>query len=212
MLLDGALLKLERAARVCDLITDAAKNFIEGELSDGLQFAEPDLTKNGWHTLIVGPMPKADPMLGVILGEFVHNVRSALDQMMWDLVVAAGEKPGNHTHFPVTESRAQWQDRIAASADKLPPTHGLSTEALALVEQFQPFQLPRKERNDAPLMRLVRVSNEDKHRTLHVGLGIPVQYSPPTVEPPGFLEFYDVQRPQKALPLQEGAVFLRFKV
>lgn len=46
--------------------------------------------------------------LGVIVGDLVHNVRSALDHLVWQLVLANAQQPTRATQFPVCSKREQW--------------------------------------------------------------------------------------------------------
>lgn len=41
-----------------------------------------------------------------VAGDAVHNIRSALDYLVWDLVANAGvAKPGRHTNFPIFDKK-----------------------------------------------------------------------------------------------------------
>ena len=107
--------------------------------------------------------------LGLILGEMVHDLRSALDQLAWHLAldhsgedVLADRRAGNVIVFPITSSRGSFKAHRA-----LPY---FSDDAQRLMESRQPYQ------NDGmtlvnPLAIVQELSNADKHRGLTLSLG-----------------------------------------
>jgi hypothetical protein len=214
-LLSGVDVKLRRAAVHLDIIHAAALNFVNVELSRNQErhTTEEDPNDPSWMLLRWSKVPAIDPLLGAVLGDFVHNVRSALDQLMYSLVKLNGEEPGRHTFWPVFETQDQWRDNITKRKPKRgpAPAAGASEDAFRLVERWQPFQ-----RGDgasvAPLLRLHNLWNVDKHRTLHAAVGVPSQvHDLPTVAPTGYLEITEAQAPVRPIPIQEGAVLLRFR-
>jgi hypothetical protein len=66
---------------------------------------EPD-PQTGWYALRVFGVPAIDPMWRTIIGDCLHNLRSALDHLAWRLVHLAGKKPtdGDMTTFPISDS------------------------------------------------------------------------------------------------------------
>lgn len=132
---------------------------------------------------------------------------------MWNIVIASGSTPGGHTQWPVIETERQWNDRITNRRDPTPaPTEGVSTETLEAIRNLQPLIAGGKLRTNQPLMKLLRISNEDKHRGMHVAAAIPVSFSGPTFDPIGYLSFTKINYPAKSSPIQEGAEFCRVKV
>jgi hypothetical protein len=102
--------------------------------------------------------------LGVMLGDFIHNLRSALDHLVWQLVLLDGNSPDRSTCFPVASSREQF-DRMAEKA--LP---GLIPEHVARIEALQPYHA--RDRQEVHLLKLLpRLSNTDKHQIVHATLG-----------------------------------------
>jgi hypothetical protein len=80
-----------------------------------------------------------------IVGETVHNLRSALDHMIWECVRLSGSQPGTHTAFPLCRTEpeagfAAWATAAPTSKRRAGKLHGLSEEAVLLVEQFQPYR------------------------------------------------------------------------
>jgi hypothetical protein len=99
--------------------------------------------------------------LGVILGDYVHNLRSALDHLVWQLVetVNGVEVPRNRraeVFFPLAPTRREFWDK--------PPLSYLTVEQVAFIEGFQPYR-----KGDAPnrLRNLHDFWNADKHRVIN---------------------------------------------
>jgi hypothetical protein len=74
--------------------------------------------------------------LGVILGDMVHNLRSALDHLVWQAVLRNGGRPNRSHQFPICDDEKDWND--ACNVVMKP----------------------------AALSRLREISNEDKHRVV----------------------------------------------
>lgn len=214
--LAGVDVKLRRAlvhldalrAELAELVDVTLKGAVAHRLDD-----DPDDPE--WKLLKWTGVPPLDPMIGAVLGDFAHNVRSALDQLVWVLVQLNGGIPGRHTYWPVFDDAVSWQDKIVKPATKgrATATSGISAAALQLVEQFQPFQSNAQAVKESPLLRVHDLWNADKHRTLHVGFPFPSQMAGlPTFQPEGYYRISEPQKPERPLPIQEGAVFMRFKL
>ncbi len=44
------------------------------------------------------------PYFSVVVGDVIHNLRSALDHLAWQLVILDGGQPNDSTQFPIYES------------------------------------------------------------------------------------------------------------
>ncbi len=107
---------------------------------------------------------KLDPLgvrLNTLIGEFLHDLRSSLDHLAWQLVLHNGGQPTEETKFPIL--------KVGPTPNKKghePPLHiagGVSPEALALIESAQPYQLGT-EYTENVLWVLHQLWNIDKHR------------------------------------------------
>ena len=128
-----------------------------------------ELTADNWHVIFVDFLLPIPPVLGLIVGDFVHNARSALDQLAFALVGAAGGIPGRHTAFPIYSSQSDWRTNISARDSKRrgkPPTDGMSATAVDLLEKLQPYHSGDLAALTS-LTRLQRLWNADKHRTIN---------------------------------------------
>ncbi len=107
---------------------------------------------------------------GAIIGEIVHDFRSALDNLVWQLVVLNGGTPYSSHAFPVltqkpskgfaVQMRRKWTDK--SGRVRHGPLFGLSDEATAIIEACQPY----KRQDGILLVRLHALWNIDKHRHL----------------------------------------------
>src|SRR5690242_6655870 len=56
---------------------------------------------------------------GVIIGEVVHNARSALDHLVYQLVLLAGGVPHSSHQFPILDHPNDWKGKVVQ-----PPQQG----------------------------------------------------------------------------------------
>lgn len=125
------------------------------------------------------------PIWAVMIGEIVHNLRSALDYSIYSLVVhATGAPPGarDKTQFPILS------DPPKCEFHKLPMLKGVSHDAASLIRTFQPFVTDEGEQS--PLVHLNKLSNLDKHNMIHLtGASLTdFDFRFPTVEANAYIE------------------------
>jgi hypothetical protein len=103
--------------------------------------------------------PSASPEISAIAGDFFSNIRSALDYVVWGLVLNnPPNQPGPSNQFPITNSPVEFSDQIERKR-----LRGVPDEAVKVIEMLQPYQ----DRHN-PLEILNKLVNIDKHRTLNV--------------------------------------------
>ena len=96
----------------------------------------------------------------VAVGEVGYNLRSGLDHLVWQLVLANGQTPGTWTEFPTFWEESSY--RKAAERKLRGLTHG----QLQTVAGLQPF---RDVNGIGPHLRMLHaICNIDKHRHLNV--------------------------------------------
>jgi hypothetical protein len=114
---------------------------------------------------------------GLLLGECIHNLRSALDNLAFALARLVSDPPSTPSalHFPICRDKSGFEksDRIRRSLDQMP------AEAAALIERLQPFHRDGSEASghpdNDPLVLLQWLSNQDKHRIPSVVLVAPTE-------------------------------------
>jgi hypothetical protein len=99
--------------------------------------------------------PPLDDM-GFTIGDFVHNVRAPLDNLIWGIGQRYGSPDKRKLHFPICANVEQFAE-IAQLFKKFP------REARVLIEGFQPYHRPDNPTRH-PLWILNRLWNDDKHR------------------------------------------------
>jgi hypothetical protein len=162
--LDGVWAKLARAEEHLITLADAIKAFITRDPQPfGLSIPKFD-PSTGWHTVYAIVDEDPPERLGVILGDVLHNTRSALDHLVWQLVILNGKEPGRHNAFPVAKTEGAWR---AAQERQLA---GVAEAHLKVIEKAQPFQVDDPDRS--PLAWLQYLSNTDKHQVVHPVAGI----------------------------------------
>jgi hypothetical protein len=162
--LAGCFAKVERAEHHYDTLHSQIGAFMGKEPKPyGLvPEVQEDAGRNVWRLRIFEEPPLE---WSTIVGDYVHNLRAALDHLIWVLVKANGFKPGRGHAFPIFDveppkdsgngERRRWNRQV----------YGLHPNVVRFIELCQPYNRP-----DSPsLHRLYAVrtlSNEDKHRTL----------------------------------------------
>lgn len=117
--------------------------------------ANPKRTQYLFRVESVIPYPHRE--WGVALGEAVHDVRSALDQ----LVYAFATEPHDRTAFPICDTERKWVVEAPVRYWSVPKSFA------RLLHSVQPYH--RGNVNEArkhPLWILNALSNLDKHRTI----------------------------------------------
>jgi hypothetical protein len=105
-----------------------------------------------------------------VFGDFLYNLRSSLDALIYGLVRANGGNGTRRTCFPIFDAPASYEaySKLGTKADVLA---GVSDEARALVKQFQPFMRGGTTATLDPLYLLNLMCNRDKHSAAHLMLG-----------------------------------------
>lgn len=98
---------------------------------------------------------------GVIIGEIVHNLRSALDHLVWQ-VIKLKRKPRGKPGYPIwcKEPEGGFCAWAYGSSNHRGPLFGASPRAIACIERTQPYH-----GGDCRLLLLLdRLWSADKHR------------------------------------------------
>jgi hypothetical protein len=105
--------------------------------------------------------PEPSPLhLGVIVGDFLHNLRCVLDHLVWQLVLLNRQEPGEHNQFPIFDTPDAYKKKAGRYL------RGVAADHRALIETFQPYHLGA-DASSHYLAVLHDLSNIDKHRFVH---------------------------------------------
>ncbi len=96
---------------------------------------------------------------GLILGDAVHNIRSALDYIVWRL--AGSHLDDTTTMFPIYAVEEKWNGTQWRFRDR--PIH---PDAHAYIQSLQPYSRPKPQR--AKLWILQELDARDKHKLIAV--------------------------------------------
>jgi hypothetical protein len=102
-------------------------------------------------------------------GDAIHNYRCALDHVAWQLVLHGSRRPLPEkerfwVQFPIYETEAGFRSNVAR---RLP---GVDSAAVRFIKARHRY-VRGNATNDA-LLGLARLSNDDKHRDLHIFLNL----------------------------------------
>jgi hypothetical protein len=95
--------------------------------------------------------------VSLIIGDAVHNLRSSLDHLVWQLVLAAGNSPDEQTMFPIQKSASTYKSK---SPRKI---QGVDSVAKSLINSLNPYQ-----GGNDDLWAIHELDITDKHRLLLV--------------------------------------------
>jgi hypothetical protein len=175
--LEGVRAKIERAVQNFNELHTPIKDWCEGQ--PYLSVVDDDYN-TGWHRIVrVGELPDPPPEWSVIVGEIMHDLRSALDQLAWKLVEATGNKPYDRLEFPCfsrpfdVKVKDLKRGRRAAQRIAGHSRRGtwrqhfgsIDVADLQMLKALQPYRR-RKRLRLIPLEELVTFNNIDKHRLL----------------------------------------------
>jgi hypothetical protein len=150
--LRGPKLKLERAKSHIGDLEEAVKRFFD---TDPYKIIVEDNPQAGRreHRVVKAQDPPA--CLSAISGDVIHNLRTSLDHLIWQLILANSRKPNENAAFPIWRSESKFKSGRPGYAK------GISKQALDVLYALKPY----KGGNDA-LWRLHHLDIVDKHRLL----------------------------------------------
>jgi hypothetical protein len=162
--LAGAQEKVARALQQFESLKREAEDWVT---SQPYKLAYDFNPQTGRYTFaIVNPGCLPPLRFGVIIGEILHDLRSALDHLVWQLIIASGGKPTFANHFPIyswlPRKRDQWitrRERWNTMLTDVDPVYR------AVIKALQPYRRAHRLLY-CPLDRLASLSDSDKHRVL----------------------------------------------
>jgi hypothetical protein len=105
-----------------------------------------------------------DAVWGPMIGDVVHNLRSALDHLAWETARPGSRHSSAHDiEFPIFFGHPDDNPKVRQRLDR--KLNHIRPEFHAVIERVQPYEARNLHH---PLWLLNRLWNVDKHRTLHV--------------------------------------------
>lgn len=186
--LTSAYLKVERARKHLKELDREVRRFVERDPYRLSVEMDPEAGEPVVRFRQVGDRPIGIPLgLGLMAGDVIHNLRSALDHVVFQLAIAGGDN-GDRSQFPIYDDA----DEFLRDQGRL--LKGVVDKERAIIECLQPYHvraasawgaaaLPSSYRDPLALNVLIgnlgRLDNRDKHRLLLNG-EIIVPFKQPT--------------------------------
>ena len=165
-LLEGSKLKVERAKEHIRQLEAEIRAFHERKPYRIVVEEEP---QSGDQIYRVKIKEQPSPRWATIIGDIVHNLRSALDLLANDLVRANCKTPNRRTGFPIYESAKKFETQFLGKVD------GASTKAIRIIKSLKPYK-----GGNEPLWRIHCLDIADKHRLI---LSVGAAYRHFTISP-----------------------------
>lgn len=160
--LHGAIRKIDRGAELAAEVTQICLEAAKDNQEIDLEYQQ--LNEKKEHVWRLLESVECDPRLPILMGDAVHNYRTALDHLAWSLVRLTHFNPSNKTFFPVREVEPpEGRDTITIDA-RIEPNDAINT----FVQSVQPFVTYPDAGYFAPIAQLHRLDLADKHRVLLV--------------------------------------------
>ncbi|MCZ2819441.1 hypothetical protein O2V63_03755 [Modestobacter sp. VKM Ac-2977] len=128
----------------------------------------PVANADGTFSSYYWPTAEPHPAMSIMLGEFAHNARSALDNLITVLVMRNNGTLTSDHKFPYSPHANQWASSVAAPWPEGGPLAHIKREDFDLIRDVQPFHADDPARH--PLALVARVNNADKHQMLHASI------------------------------------------
>jgi hypothetical protein len=171
LLFPSARIKIDRASEQTDALEAEFEAFYTEQT---YTIRQPFNPETGRKKAIFATTKPLNSRWAAVLGEIVHDLRSALDTAVYDLTIAEQGGPLKGTEFPIFEEEIMYM-RATKSGDPargsgLYKVRGVNERAKAVIRDAQPFEFRKTHSPDqAPILALLHELNIiDKHRTIHL--------------------------------------------
>jgi hypothetical protein len=105
----------------------------------------------------------------VLTGDFIHNLRSALDHLVWQLALLRVAEPSTELQFPIhREAAEQFGDHRQSPTARVRTKPSRSSKLLSRIDRCV---------TESALAVVQALSNEDKHRLILETVSVPLEPS-----------------------------------
>lgn len=154
--------------------------------------------QTGYDEFTVTNIQTPPDEIGTIVGDAIHNLRSALDHLAYQLVLANRQNPSSQTCFPIYDDAAKYN---SGRTGKL---KGMAQDAIDAIDNIKPYL-----GGEDIFWYLHKLDIADKHHALlftitcvtEISLQVQGGFHQPGFRIPGFAA------PKFGKPLKEGDVF-----
>jgi len=187
--------KVERARKHLRDLELARDNFIN---SKPYRLERESNLQTGYNIYRVFDIQTPSVEIGLIVGDVIHNLRSALDHLTYQLVLRNGASPTKQTAFPVFDDATKYTTGLAGKVK------GIAQSAIDAIDATEPYQGGK----GAGFWVLHYLDIADKHHALLTTL---INVTGASFTMPGFWErgyrgVGGVSFPNFGKPLKDGDV------
>ncbi|CAN5513249.1 hypothetical protein BH24ACT22_BH24ACT22_14000 [soil metagenome] len=163
--LEGVRLKLNRAAEHLQQLDEENRVYLEGKPYEVIHERDEERSRHVYRFRVRQPPPLR---LSILMGDCLHNIRSGLDYLAWQLVLAEGGTPTIKTSFPIFKDEGKFREFKGGRKAPTGVVGGISEEAAAHIETLQPYNRTEGPPEGHALWVLHTLNNIDKHRHLNL--------------------------------------------
>lgn len=162
--LEGPRAKVERANEHLAVLDADTAAFYEGTAAEGKPYEirsefRPDSSEYVFFIKVAREPPLR---FGLLLGDFAHSLRCALDHLVCQLALLAGADCKT-TQFPICSNPGEFRKREGNWLK------GIDSRHRAAIEQAQPYNSGAPDRHALTILNWI--DNVDKHRAVHPAFG-----------------------------------------
>lgn len=148
--------KLLYSKRLLEILDSKIAGYLDAKSDDAIRDEYNELSSFG--SLIEGK--GAPSIISLICGDVLQNLRSTLDYLVWELVIANKNVPNEHNAFPVCGCADGFKE---AKKKRL---RGVDADAITLIKTLQPYHFGQGNEIESPVFVLDKLANIHKHRTI----------------------------------------------
>jgi hypothetical protein len=156
--------------------------------------------KRGYYIYRLKLKRTPPPRLSMIVGDLIHNLRSALDNLMWELC-GRPRDPTSRLAFPI------FVDEPRNGFSKKAEFSQLSDKAFLIIKSLQPYNGSNSADLQGALRYINLLSNSNKHRAPQIGIILPMGGSYYIPGGGADLDAYDLVH--RRAPLDDGSEIAR---
>ncbi len=145
------------------MLQNEISKLCDGQKTAIIREIRKEVDEQAW--VFRGPTPEVPIGWSIRIGEIVYHLRTALDHLVWQLVIANENVPSRRNSFPILDAENKWEQQGSRSLT------GVSSRAETLIKHLQPYTAGFNLDFDVSnFMMLNSLVNIDKHRHLNLGI------------------------------------------
>jgi hypothetical protein len=155
--LNSVELKIFRATQHFDSVKSELREYFQS--NPGKMIRQPHSREDEAIFRLITDDP-SPARFGLIIGDALQNLRSSLDYLVWELVLAANVQPNEKNMFPICSTIERFDDQVRRGR-----LNGVSPDAVTEIQSLQPYHLG-KDFAKSILWAIDELTNINKHRRI----------------------------------------------